>query len=171
MPTLLVPPAGHGPPTQPPPYEPHYGNESWVRRNSGLFGLLTTLLFALLIGLLIGHWVSGAPTQSVVKVEGLAAPVAAATTTPGQGASSTAPQTHSPAAPKNTAAEAKSAASEAKEEAAEAREAEAVSKTPAPPPVKVSQTTLQKLHKLKGKSYSKAIEKLVESGKPIETGG
>ena len=53
--------------------EPVSGPYAWMRRYSGLFGLLSVLLLAIVAGLLVGHWVtqSKAPSRQVLKVEGL----------------------------------------------------------------------------------------------------
>jgi hypothetical protein len=54
-----------------------------LRDSTGLFALLGVLLLALLIGLLLGHWVSGgprtiaaAPSRQVIEVKGLTLPTA-----------------------------------------------------------------------------------------------
>ena len=53
--------AGYQPPPDPP------GMLGSLRRYSGLFGLLGVLLASLLIGLLVGHWLTGsAPTGKQV---------------------------------------------------------------------------------------------------------
>ena len=59
--------------------EPVAGPYAWLRRYSGLFGLLSVLLLAIVAGLLVGHWVtqSKAPSQQVLKVEGLSGSAAA----------------------------------------------------------------------------------------------
>ena len=64
------------------------GANGWLRRNSGLLGLLAVLVLCLIAGLLVGHWASQGstkvPAKQVVEVKGLsglaAAPAAAATT-------------------------------------------------------------------------------------------
>src|SRR6266404_2490671 len=57
----------------------------WLRRYSGVLGLFAVLLLCLIVGLLVGHWVTQgnkAPAKQVVEVKGLsAAPAAAATST------------------------------------------------------------------------------------------
>src|SRR5271155_3408266 len=55
------------------------GVSGWLRRNSGLLGLFAVLLLCLIVGLLVGHWVSqgaSAPSKQVVEVKGLSAPAA-----------------------------------------------------------------------------------------------
>ncbi len=133
---------------------------SGLQRHAGLFGLLTVLLVAGLIGLLVGHWVSAgrAPTQSVYKIEGLGAlaaavPPASTATTPATGTTASKP--------------AAKASSEAAANAAE----EAKVKAPPPAPKKAGTNTLNKLSHLKGKKYQQEINKLTEGDQPIETGG
>jgi hypothetical protein len=150
-------------------YGPVYeqdGGGGWLRRYSALFGLAGVLLLAVLIGLLIGHWVSAskAPTKSVFEVKGLsglAAPVTPAATT----AATTMP---TPASTTGTSAKSKSAKSS---EAAESAEAKAETKAPPPAPVKATSNTLSKLSKETGKQHQQEINKLAEGGQPIETGG
>ncbi|HWX96646.1 MAG TPA: hypothetical protein VNZ01_07320, partial [Solirubrobacteraceae bacterium] len=52
-------------------YEP--GLNGWLRRYSGLLALLAVLAMCLLVGLLVGHWVTQgkAPGKQVVEVKGL----------------------------------------------------------------------------------------------------
>jgi len=71
---LGAPAAGYAPPPEPP------GTLAALRRYSGLFGLLGVLLAALLIGLLVGHWLTGGastPAKQVLEVKGLPAVAAA----------------------------------------------------------------------------------------------
>jgi hypothetical protein len=158
--------AGQGPVGSLPPgyaavIEPSSGAYGWMRRYSGLFGLLSVLLMAGIIGLLVGHWItqSKAPGTQVVKVEGLGSgtPAAAA-------ASTTTPST----APKPAATPTPSKAS-AKTQAKEATEAKAIEKAPPAKPVKVSSTKLQKLGSTTGKKHEEEINSL--GAQPIETGG
>lgn len=156
-------PAGLVSPGYPSVIEPSSGVAGWMRRYSGVFGLLTVLLMSIIVGLLVGHWItqSKAPGTQVVRVEGLtggAAPAAAApsTTTP----STTTPSTTSqPAAPSKTGA---------KTEASEAKEATAIEKAPTPKAVKVTPAKLQKLGKSTGKQHEEEVNKL--GSQPIETG-
>ncbi|HEY2571682.1 MAG TPA: zinc ribbon domain-containing protein, partial [Solirubrobacteraceae bacterium] len=131
-------PVGALPPGYAPVIEPTSGATWTLRRYSGLFGLLSVLLLAIVAGLLVGHWVtqSSAPSRQVVRVEGLgalAAPAAAASTTP---ANTTASTTHASTAP------AASSKATAKTEAHEAREAKAIERAPPPKAVKVTPTKL-----------------------------
>ncbi len=133
--------------------EPSAG-PAWLRRYSPLFAVAAVLLVAMLIGLLLGHWVSQSksPSSSVIKIEGLsaAAPLA-----------SSANQTAgAPAATSGTSS--KSSASSSKEEAEEAAEAKAEEKKPvAPPkPVEVKSTTLSKLTNSTGKKHTEEVNKL-----------
>lgn len=149
-----------------PPLEPAGGPESWLRRYSGLFGLLAVLLLSIVVGLLVGHWVtqSKAPAGAqVVKVEGLGALAAPAAST-GTAAGST-----STAAKASTAAPAAEAKTSAKTEAKEVKEAKAIEKAPAQKAVKVTSTKLQKLGNTTGKKHEEEINSL--GAKPIETGG
>jgi predicted lipid-binding transport protein (Tim44 family) len=143
-----------------PPGAQDDGAIGWLRRYSGLLGLIAVLLIAGLIGLLVGHWLapSKAAGVSVVKVEGSLP--AAATSAP---ATST-PTSTTPASPSKTAAGKSAPATEA-QEVKEVKEAE---KTAAAKP---STATLNKLSSSKGKTHQKEIEKLTEGDKPIETGG
>jgi hypothetical protein len=142
----------------PVPYTPTYdpdGLPAWMRRYTPLFGVLSVLLMAMIIGLLVGHWVTQgkAPAKQVVEVKGLGgAPLAAAAST-------------TPATPAASAASTSNQKSEAVEVAKE-------EKTPAPPPakpVKVSATGLKKLGSTTGKKHQEEVAKL--GNKPIETSG
>jgi len=139
--------------------EPTSGPYTWLRRYSGLFGLLSVLLLAIVVGLLVGHWVtqSKAPSQQILKVEGLtgAAPVASAPiTTP-----TTASTTPTSGKTSTTGTATKSAA---KEKVEEAKAVEAK-------PVKVSSTKLKKLGSTTGKKHEEEVNSL--GAQPIETGG
>ncbi|MCW3030663.1 MAG: hypothetical protein JWM66_796 [Solirubrobacterales bacterium] len=136
------------------------GANGWLRRNTGLFALLGVLVLCLIVGLLVGHWVSQgnkAPAKQVVEVKGLsglAAPVAATSTTPG--------------ATSTSAGEAKQSAKEAAEaKKAEAKETKA-EKAPPPKPVKVAPTKIKKLTQSTGAQHQKEINEL--GATPIETG-
>jgi hypothetical protein len=147
--------------------EPVSGPYAWLRRYSGLFGLLSVLLLAIVAGLLIGHWVtqSKAPSQQVLKVEGLsgaaATPLASAGTT--TGASTTPTSTTSTTAASSTPKET------AKTEAKEVQEAKAIEKKPQPAAVKPSSGKLKKLESTHGQKHEEEINKL--GAQPIETGG
>jgi hypothetical protein len=144
--------------------EPSSGPDGWLRRYSGLFGLLAVLLMSIIVGLLVGHWVtqSKAPSQQVIKVEGLSG------ATPLAAAASAAPTSTAPASSTSPSAAAASK-TEAKAEVAEAKEAKAIEKAPPPKPVKVTATKLQKLGNTTGKAHEEEIAKL--GNQPIETGG
>jgi hypothetical protein len=148
--------------------EPVSGPYAWLRRYSGLFGLLSVLLLAILAGLLVGHWVtqSKAPSRQVLKVEGLssaaaATPLASAGTATGASTTpaSTTPKPAASAAPKESA----------KTEAKEVQEAKAIEKKPLPKVNKVSSTTAKKLGSTHGQKHEEEINKL--GAQPIETGG
>jgi hypothetical protein len=152
-----------------PPPEPD-GLVGALRRYSGLLALTGVLLATLLIGLLIGHWITGgngttaAAGKQVIEVKGLsglAAAPSAGTNTGGSGSG----------ASSNNSAGAKSSQgkSSAKEEAKE--EAKEVKAAKAPPPVqkKTSSQSLQKLDKTTGKQHAKEVNKLIKGDEPIET--
>jgi hypothetical protein len=161
-------PVGALPPGYAPVIEPTSGPYAWMRRYSGLFGLLSVLLLAIVAGLLVGHWVtqSKAPGQQVLKVEGLpsavvSTPLASAT---GQTATSTTATTTPK--PATSAASSKEAA---KTEAHEAKEAKAIEKAPTPKAVTVTPTKLKSLSNTHGQKHEEEINKL--GAQPIETGG
>lgn len=133
------------------------GVSGWLRRNSGLLGLLGVLLLCLLVGLLVGHWVSqgSAPSKQVVEVKGLSVAPAATTTTP----TSTTPTTTTSAPSKSSS---KAKAAEAKEKAQEAK----IEKAPLAAPVKAS--TTKKLNSTTGKKHEEEVNSLGDQ--PIETG-
>jgi len=159
-------PVGALPPGYAPVIEPTSGATWTLRRYSGLFGLLSVLLLAIVAGLLVGHWVtqSSAPSRQVVRVEGLgalaAAPAAAASTTPANAATTTTPTSTTSTTSSKTAA---------KTEAHEAQEAKAIEKKPLPKAVKVTPTTTKNLGDTHGKKHEEEINKL--GAQPIETGG
>jgi hypothetical protein len=136
------------------------GVSGWLRRNSGLLGLLGVLLLCLLVGLLVGHWVSqgSAPGKQVVEVKGLSVgpAAAAATTTP----TSTTPTTTTTTTPAPSKASSKAKTEETKEKAQEAK----IEKTPLPAPVKASSKTLS----TNPKKHEEEVNSLGDQ--PIETG-
>ncbi len=138
----------------------------WLRRYAPLFAVLSVLLLAMVIGLLVGHWVTQnkSPGAQIVKVEGLsgAAPAAAAATT--------AP-TSTTATTSTTASETKSSApSEAEEVKKEAKaEKQQAAKVEHAVVVKPSSTKLKKLGSSTGKKHEEEINAL--GAQPIETGG
>jgi hypothetical protein len=154
-----------------PPQEPD-GMLGSLRRYSGLLALLGVLVGCLLVGLLVGHWVSAnnAPTgPQVVRIEGLSGPLAsaaapAATATSTTSHASTTPSSTTTGAAKTATTPASSKAEEA-EEAKEAKEKEAK-----PPPVahKTSSKTLQKISETTGKKHAQEVNALGNA--PIETG-
>lgn len=143
------------------PAEPE-GAVGWLHRYSGVLALFTAVLVTALIGLLVGHWLApgGGPSKQVLELKGLpttlGVPAGSTTGAAGQQSSSTGTQ----AAPKEKISKA--------EEVKEVKEAEA---SKPPPPVKTSSTSLKKLSKLKGRSYQRALNKLVKGDQPIQTGG
>ncbi|HEX7609724.1 MAG TPA: hypothetical protein VF380_03540 [Solirubrobacteraceae bacterium] len=144
-------------------YAPIYqepGANGWLRRYSGLLGLLSVLLLCLVAGLLVGHWVTQGKSSSgpqVVKIEGLSGVPAAAAVAP----TSTTPASSTPATSK--AAE-KEEAEESKEAAKETK----AEKAPPPAPVKVTPSKLKKLSTSTGKQHQEEVNAL--GAQPIETG-
>ena len=158
-------PVGALPPGYAPVIEPTSGATWTLRRYSGLFGLLSVLLLAIVAGLLVGHWVtqSSAPSRQVVRVEGLgalAAPAAGASTTPTSTTAATTP---------TSTTSAKSSKATAKTEAHEAQEAKAIEKAPPAKAVKVTPTKLKKLGATTGRKHEEEVNSL--GAQPIETGG
>jgi hypothetical protein len=169
----------------PPPAGYHYASSpdpdgliGALRRYSGLFGLLGVLLASLLIGLLVGHWITGSGSgaagsgKQVIEVKGLSGPLAAAA----PAVTSTTPAGSSPGSSSNGSSSAgssskshSSAKEAAKEEVKEAKEVNAVK---APPVVhkKTSSQSLQKLNKTTGKQHAKEVNELIKGDEPIETG-
>ena len=153
--TIEMSPAGYVPVFE-------QGTGGWLRRYSGLLGLFAVLLMCLLVGLLVGHWVTQGnrtPGRQVVEIKGLAgipAAAAAASTT-----SATSPASEASAASKTSAKE----EAEASKEAVKESKAE---KAPPPKPVQVTPTKLKKLTKTTGKQHQEEINAL--GAQPIETG-
>lgn len=154
--TIDVGPGGYLPPA------PEHGLNAWLRRNSGLMGLLTVLVLCLGVGLLVGHWVSQskAPTSSTIKVEGLGGLAAAGGTS--TGAATT------PTATTSTTGAGKGATKEEAKEAEEGAHETAAEKAPPKKPVTVAPSTLKKLTESKGKKHEEEINALGDQ--PIETG-
>jgi len=153
--TIEMSPAGYAPVGD-------SGANGWLRRYSGLFALFAVLLLCLIVGLLVGHWVTQGnktPAKQVVEVKGLsAAPAAAAaaSTTPSSPTATSASET-----PKESAKE----QAEAAKEAAKETKAE---KAPPPKPVKVAPAKIKKLSSSSGKQHQEEINAL--GAQPIETG-
>jgi hypothetical protein len=147
--------------------EPVSGPYAWLRRYSGLFGLLSVLLLAIVAGLLVGHWVtqSKAPSRQVLKVEGLGA----AATTPLASAGTATSASTTPASTTPTPAASAAPKESAKTEAKEVQEAKAIEKKPQPAAVKPSSGKLKKLESTHGQKHEEEINKL--GAQPIETGG
>lgn len=152
-----------------PPPEPD-GLVGALRRYSGLLALTGVLLAALLIGLLVGHWITGGNSNSavagkqIIEVKGLsglaAAPSSGSTT--GRSGSGSGSSGKSSESTNNKASESHSSVKE------EAKEAAA----PKAPPVvhkKTSSQSLQKLDKTTGKQHAKEVNKLIKGDEPIET--
>ncbi len=158
-------PVGALPPGYASVIEPASGPYAWLRRYSGLFGLLSVLLLAILAGLLVGHWVtqSKAPSQQVLKVEGLPS----ASTTPlaatsGVTSASTTPATSTPTP-------AASSKETAKTEAHEAKEAKAIEKAPTSKSGQGEPDQTSETRQHAGKKHEEEVNKL--GAQPIETGG
>lgn len=168
--TALTAANGYVPPAAPP--DPGIAR---LTRYSGLFSLLAVLLLTGVIGLLIGHWVSGGGNGSnkptVYKIEGLstsggtAGSSEEATGSAGEATS----EGKAAATGKSEAKAPSSQAPKAKEAKQQEAEAEKTSKEKLPEAKKQSKSSLEKLKKLSGKAYEKEIEKETESGAPLET--
>ena len=173
-----APSQGIGIPGGPPPAAAYYaqppepdGLLGSLRRYSGLLALTGVLLASLLIGLLVGHWITGGNGGSgsgkqVIEVKGLSGLAAAApapTTTGNSGAAAGEGSTGSGFKGQHSAKQ------EVKEEAKDAKE---VSAAKAPPVVhkKTSAQSLQKLNKTTGKQHAKEVNSLIKGDEPIETG-
>jgi hypothetical protein len=169
--------AGYQPPPDPP------GMLGSLRRYSGLFGLLGVLLAALLIGLLVGHWLTGSPGtgKQVVEVKGLGVPLAAAAAAnPSAGAgtgsgsgsgsgSNSSSGNHSTGGSSQSHNSSKSEGGVSESSAEEAEAAKEVKSTKALPAAhKTSSSTLQKLEHTTGKQHAKEVKAALGSG-PIET--
>jgi hypothetical protein len=144
-------------------YQPQRGANAWLRRNSGLLGLVAILGLFLLAGLLVGHWVSQSktPANTTVKIEGLGGLAAA-------GSAGAAATPTSPASSNPTPAASKSSSKQEAKEAAEGEHETKAEKAPPKAPKKVSSGTLQKLTQSKGKKHQEEINAL--GAEPIETG-
>jgi hypothetical protein len=133
-------------------------SSGWMRRYTGLFGLLSVLLMSIIVGLLVGHWVTQnrATGPQVIKVEGL--PAAAATAAPSATTTTAASTTPNPAAANKTSA---------KTEAKEVKEAKAIEKAPLPKPVKLSPAKLKKLSSTSGQKHAEEVSSLGDQ--PVES--
>jgi hypothetical protein len=145
-----------------PYFEPAAG-PAWLRRYAPLFGVLSVLLLAMIVGLLVGHWVtqSKAPAAAqVIKVEGLGGAALAA------GTGTTPTTSTTPAATTKSGSSAKS--EEEKEQAEAKAEEKAEEKAPAKAPEakKVSSNAIEKLAKTHGKAHEKELNEI--STAPIE---
>jgi hypothetical protein len=140
------------------------GANAWLRRNSGLLGLVGVLAVFLLAGLLIGHWVSQSKVapNTTVKIEGLSGLAAAggATTTPTTSATPSEPAS-------STAAPAKTSAKQEAKEKAEGEHETAKEKAPPKEAKKVSKSDLKKLTESTGKKHQEEIN--AHGAEPIET--
>jgi hypothetical protein len=152
--------------TMPVAYNPYLeppAGPAWLRRYAPLFAVVSVLLLAMIIGLLVGHWVTQSKAPSgpqIVKVEGFPAVASSAPTT-------TAPTTTTPAT--STSKSGSSAKSEEQQELAEAKaeeKAEAKAPAKAPPAKKISSTSITKLEKTTGAAHERELSKL--STAPIE---
>jgi hypothetical protein len=157
------------------------GTLASLRRYSGLFGLLGVLLASLLIGLLVGHWLTGGPssaTKQVLEVKGLSGALAAAPAAPSSSAgTSTGPSSGggsgsgSSTGHSSTAGSGSSSQSHNSPKSEEAEEAKEVKTTTKPLPAahKTSAATLQKLEHTTGRQHAKEVAAALGNG-PIETG-
>ncbi len=167
---------GYQPPSDPP------GMLGSLRRYSGLFGLLGVLLAALLIGLLVGHWLTGsAPTGKQVYEVKLNTPLAAAaaaspsgsagtSTGSGSGSSSSSSSgNHSSSGSSQSHSASKSEGGVSESSSEEAEAAKEVKSTKALPAAhKTSSAALEKLKNTTGKQHAKEVKAALGNG-PIET--
>ncbi len=141
------------------PYLEPAAGPAWLRRYAPLFGVASVLLLAMLIGLLVGHWVSGSKGASgptIVKVEGLAGTPLAATGT----ATPITPITPTSTAPSKSATSTKS--EEEKEQAEAKAEEKAEEKAPAKaaPAKELDTKAASKLEHSTGKAKEKELNNL-----------
>lgn len=165
--TALTAPNGYVPPAFPLPEQ----GVARLTRYSGLFSLLAVLLLTGVVGLLIGHWVSGgggSNKPTVYKIEGLG--------TSGGGTSSNEEATSGTEKEAGSTSKSTKATSKGKTKAAapetlkgQEKEAEQTQKEKLPEANKASKATLEKLKGKSGKAYNEEIEKATESGAPLET--
>jgi hypothetical protein len=164
-PQLGAGPAGRTPVAYAPYAEPTAG-PAWLRRYSPLLAVVSVLLLAMIVGLLVGHWVTQSKTPvasapEVVKVEGNLG-----------GATGAAPASTTPTTSTTPAATTKSGTSTKSEEEKEKAEAKAEEKAEekapakAPPPAKDSAEKVSKLEKTTGKAKEKEVSKITTA--PIE---
>lgn len=148
------------------PYLEPTAGPAWLRRYAPLFAVASVLLLAMVVGLLVGHWVtqSKAPAgPQVVKIEGPAGALAAAA------APSTTPATSTTPTTVVTGKSKASAKSEEEKEKAEAKaEEKAEEKAPAkaPPAKELDTKAASKLEHTTGKAKEKELNKLTTA--PIE---
>jgi hypothetical protein len=124
-----------------------------LRENTALFALLGVLLLALLIGLLLGHWVNSGsqnvasvPAKQVIEVKGLPATAAAPAAASGTGSTGGGTETTASSSPKEA--------------------------TPTTPTKHASNPTVKTLAQSTGKEHAKAVEKAINSGGgSLSTGG
>jgi predicted lipid-binding transport protein (Tim44 family) len=151
---------------------PASGVNGWLRRNAGLLGLLAILLVAGLIGLLVGHWVSGGNGQQVVKVEYPNGLPTAASNAPAAATPSTPAPASAASAPKGSKAQPAASSHEPENEAAEEHEAQEIESKPPPAakPKTASHGTLKHIESSTGKKHAEEVNNLASGEEPIETG-
>ncbi len=136
----------------------------WLRRYAPLLAVVSVLLLALIVGLLVGHWVtqSNTPGTQVVKVQGLAAaaPSASGASTAPTATTSTTASASSEHATKSEAAEVKKEAKAEKVQAKKVEHAKVVKQTSA---------QAKKLGSSTGTKHAEEVNALGDQ--PIETGG
>jgi hypothetical protein len=135
----------------------------WLRRHAPLFSLLSVLTLCLLVGLLVGHWVTqqgntGVPAKQVFEIKGLG----------GLPTASAAPTSTTSEAAAAEAETGKTATKQEQKEAEEGAHETKAEKAPPPPPKKVSKSKLKKLSSTTGKRHQEEINAL--GNEPIETG-
>ncbi len=170
QPHLPPGPLGTTPVAYAPMLEPA-GTPAWLRRYSPLFAVLSVLLMAMIVGLLVGHWVtqSKAPAQQVLRVEGLTSASVAPTSVAPTPTTST-PAGSTPAVSTPNAAGKSTPKTEAEEVTQEAKaEKQQAAKVEHAKVVKPNSTKLNKLGSSTGKKHEEEVSSL--GAQPIETGG
>ncbi|MGD1058112.1 MAG: zinc ribbon domain-containing protein [Solirubrobacteraceae bacterium] len=148
------------------PYMEPAAGPLWLRRYAPLFGVMSVLLLAMIVGLLVGHWVTQSKTPvstspQIIKIEGNLGGGGAAT-----GSATTPTTATTPTAASKSSTSTKS--EEEKEQAEAKAEEKAEEKTPAKAPAAkaLSPSAANKLEKTTGKAKEKELNKI--STAPIE---
>jgi cytoskeletal protein RodZ len=136
----------------------------WLRRYAPLFGVMSVLLLAMIVGLLVGHWVTQSKTPvstspQIIKIEGNLGGGVAAT-----GSTTTPTTSTTPTAASKSSTSTKS--EEEKEQAEAKAEEKAEEKAPKVAAKALSPEAANKLEKTTGKAKEKELDKITHG--PIE---